>query len=90
MHKQPDTRKHRREREKYAPVLTKLVNMYIEARASNDPDVKYFLEHRFNNLKNAWKDFVHKWNKNPKHVTELKESDFEDYINERLNNEKES
>ena len=76
------SRKERRERQKYAPVLTKLANEYIEAVNSNDTEIQEFLQHRFNNLRNAWKDYVHKWNRNPKHGTELKETDFEDLIDD--------
>jgi hypothetical protein len=84
------SRKERRERQKYAPVLTKLANQYLEMTLNNDIATPEIIQHHFNNIKNAWKDYVHRWNRNPKHVTELKETDLEDLledVKERNQNE---
>ena len=78
------TRKERREQKKYQPVLLKLVNEYLNSKDTNEIANPEMLRHHFNNLRNSWKNFVHKWNRNPKYNSVLRDADFKDLINDTI------
>lgn len=79
------SRKERREAEIYQPVLTDLVNQYLQSRQNTES--KIIEGQVFKSLNMEWMEYVRKWNRNKKHVTVLRESDFFNFMNTYLLNE---